>query len=148
MFEYFVLTTRIINHMNHKLLSPALGYHKQTEIVLFNLLMITRHFPHIPVLDVNSFSKKVTGPNQRAMSCDEGEFPVCLYTTKSTLSMEQVMWLEVLKFFCFVENTHVVIQHIQEAYATIIQFLLFPLYIAHPLSNKLSWPVQFQLSNP
>lgn len=40
MFEYFALTTRIISHsleMNHKLLSPALGYHKQTEIVLFNL---------------------------------------------------------------------------------------------------------------
>jgi len=54
--------------------------------MLFNHLMITRRcFHHIPGLDVNSFGKKVTGQNQRPKSCDEGEFPVCWCTTKSTL---------------------------------------------------------------
>ncbi len=69
--------------------------------------MITRRcFPHIPVRDVNSFSKKVTGQNQRPMSRDEGEFPVCWYTTKSTLSTEQVMWLEVLQVAFALWKTH------------------------------------------
>lgn len=81
--------------MNHKSLGPAVlcGLSStNNDNMLFNLLMITRRcFLYIPGFDVNSFGKKVTGQNQRPKSCDEGEFPVCWCTTKSTLSTERVM---------------------------------------------------------
>lgn len=48
--------------------------------------LITRYFPHIPEPDVNSFSNRVTGLNPRPVSCDEGEFPVCWYTTEHAFS--------------------------------------------------------------
>lgn len=101
--------------------------------------MITRRFfPYIPVLDVNSFSKKVTGQNHRPMSCDERGISCLLIHNKEHAEHgASHVTGGATSGICFVENTLVVIQHIQVAYATMSQFLLFPLYITHP-SDKLS----------